>query len=637
MKKILSLLFIGSLLLSGCGETVISNATVTGFVTDTSAAAIPGATVTIAGVSGTTGSSGSYNLTGVKTGLQTISASAAGYISQTKQINVGALETNYAPAMVLSKKDGKSTDVGSGGGDVTNADGTVKITIPENALKSTQIITVTKCDLSAAPAPPSGYKFIYLVYITPVDISLEKKVTLRIPLLTEVASDVTVPFFRFDTSTLSWVAIDSGSIDAVSSTISVGLSNFGWIAAARSLGTGYGTVNGRVVSSSGPVIVGANVWYSSNITVSDPSGNYTLSNMPEGTLTINAYAAGYNANTASVTVKAGSLVYAPDIVLSPTAPLYGTITGQVISSSTSAGISGARITVSGKTAYTDSSGLFTVTDISPGSVSVTVYANGYLKKTSSATVTAGAGTTLNFSIDVTTVSTFFDDFETDKEWVKSISYVYSPKCLWNRTANSAAVKDIYAPVYVTLPDYEKNGGAIPLAYSGSYSYWFGEADKGSFMGEQLTVPPDTALSGGTSAARYQGDLTSPTISLAGYESGKLSFWTWWEVESMHCASGFDVMKIMISTDGGANWSDLATLNPVIDQAGKQEYLPYSSGGFNKEGVWVKHELDLTPYVGNDVQIRFSFDAKDNKYNGFRGWFIDDVSVTAERMSTAVRK
>jgi hypothetical protein len=43
-------------------------------------------------------------------------------------------------------------------------------------------------------------------------------------------------------------------------------------------------------------------------------------------------------------------------------------------------------------------------------------------------------------------------------------------------------------------------------------------------------------------------------------------------------------------------------------------------------VWVLEELDLSSYSGQSVNIRFSFDTRDELYNGFRGWFLDDFQI-----------
>jgi hypothetical protein len=37
-------------------------------------------------------------------------------------------------------------------------------------------------------------------------------------------------------------------------------------------------------------------------------------------------------------------------------------------------------------------------------------------------------------------------------------------------------------------------------------------------------------------------------------------------------------------------------------------------------------VDLTPFVGKRVQIRFTFDTVDALVNGFEGWYVDDVYV-----------
>lgn len=608
----------------GCGgDTPSSNATVQGLVVDTSLNPIPGATVVIGASSSTTGSNGSFTLSNVTSGLQTLSVSVAGYISATKQLTVSALETNNVPMIILERRDSKSTTIGSGGGEVLNTDGTVKLIIPENALTSDQTITVTSCDLLSAPSSsPSGYKIVYLVYITPVDISLEKKAILAIPVPSGVSA---ASFFRFNPSSLSWDTLGSGTVS--STDISIEISNFGWIAAAVPLGTSYGSVTGRIVSSTGSGISGASVWYFSQIVATDGSGYYSLSNLPADTISVNASAVGYNPSSVSVVVQAGTTVTAPDIVLSSSSSLYGSVSGKVLSASTSSPVSGARVTAGGKTAYTDSSGNYTVSDLSPGTATVNVYAYGYLNESSTVAVTAGRSASLDFSLDLYSATTFTDDFETDNGW-------WSFTSLWNRVYNPGVIPNIWNPAYVLLPD----SGYLPSAHSGSYACWFGNPADGSYIGGQSST--DTPNSGGTSDTySYKGYLTSPSISLAGYSVATLSFWTWWEIESRSTSSTgttFDVMEVEVSDDGASTWTKLARLNPDYNSPDTVN-IPYSSGGFNKAGKWIKYQYDLTAYAGKTIKIRFFFDTFDANSNGFRGWLIDDVSVDANVINPASKK
>ncbi|MEK7376767.1 MAG: carboxypeptidase regulatory-like domain-containing protein, partial [Candidatus Margulisiibacteriota bacterium] len=383
-----------------------------------------------------------------------------------------------------------------------------------------------------------------------------------------------------------------------------------------------------MVNSSGTALIGASVWVSSNTTVTDFSGDYRLNNIPPGNTTVYANTSGYSTNSVSVTVAIGTVAYASNIVLTSTSSIYGTITGKVTKASDLSAISGAKVSASGKETYTDSAGNYVLSDINPGTIGVSVNAYGFSSKTDNVSVTAGATSSKDFSMDAVSVSSFSDDFETDKGWLY--------ESLWHRVQNSSSSPDLLAPTYVTLPDYSTTNGSIPTAHGGLYSAWYGSDTRGCYIGVQETDPVDTPLSGGTSTFRMQGNMTSPSINLNGYADATLSFWAWWEVEGVNPATGFDIMKVRISKDGGATWGDLLTLNPVLDPdpASKIPYFPYSSGGYNLAGAWIKHQLPLSSYAGSTVRIRFSFDTYDRKYNGFRGWFLDDVSISPDKISVS---
>lgn len=72
---------------------------------------------------------------------------------------------------------------------------------------------------------------------------------------------------------------------------------------------------------------------------------------------------------------------------------------------------------------------------------------------------------------------------------------------------------------------------------------------------------------------------------------------------------FDNSSRAISTDGGQTWHFL---------------------GFDCTGNrWHKGRANLTPYLGQQVLIRFTFQSGDNMLNDGFGWLIDDVSVRIE--------
>jgi len=97
---------------------------------------------------------------------------------------------------------------------------------------------------------------------------------------------------------------------------------------------------------------------------------------------------------------------------------------------------------------------------------------------------------------------------------------------------------------------------------------------------------------------------------------------------------FDMMYVMISTDGRSTFTELRTLNPINDVDNLPEQN-YSSGGSNTAPIWIQPIFDLSNYTGNTVKIKFKFETKDALYNGFRGWVIDDVAVYGESVPSLI--
>lgn len=104
-------------------------------------------------------------------------------------------------------------------------------------------------------------------------------------------------------------------------------------------------------------------------------------------------------------------------------------------------------------------------------------------------------------------------------------------------------------------------------------------------------------------ASNSGTLTSTAINLAGSTDALLTFNEWSQVESF---TSFDRTRVQVSTDG-VSWVTV-----------------FESHGTNN--AWVKETVDLTPYVGGNINLRFWFDTIDPIANTFEGWYVDDVQV-----------
>lgn len=217
---------------------------------------------------------------------------------------------------------------------------------------------------------------------------------------------------------------------------------------------------------------------------------------------------------------------------------------------------------------------------------------------------------------------FFDDMENGAgNWTAT--------GLWHLQTNpqNLAIADTINPADVSLPD----SGRLPHPYSGSTVWWYGSAADGTFLG-QWDPADQVAKNGGTSTEANTGDLTSTTINLTNVQSATLSFRSWWEIEAVD-VDRYDLITVAVTADNGDTWNEVAKLNPLNDVDG-ESWRPYSSGGLGQVGQWITSQVDLSQYVGKSIQLRFTFDTVDERYNGFRGWLVDDVIVTNEATATA---
>jgi hypothetical protein len=212
---------------------------------------------------------------------------------------------------------------------------------------------------------------------------------------------------------------------------------------------------------------------------------------------------------------------------------------------------------------------------------------------------------------------FTDGFESMPAWTF--------EGFWHVQPNAMIMNSNVTDEYVKLAPNDNTAGYIPNAYSGGNCAWYGEASTGSFIGVAVQQDP---WSGGTSESSNMGSMTSPVINLTSVNEASLSFWSWFEIESVNPNEyGFDIMEIFVIELGGDTYS-LGRLNPYSDPIIEDRAaLPFTSGGFNKAPLWVNVEYDLSAYVGKDIQLKFEFRTIDNLFNGFRGWFVDDVLVT----------
>ncbi|KAF0221282.1 MAG: Cna B domain-containing [Geobacteraceae bacterium] len=158
--------------------------------------------------------------------------------------------------------------------------------------------------------------------------------------------------------------------------------------------SGKVTLNGAGLSGVTVTLGGA----ASNSTVTDANGNYAFPNSTNGTYSISAAKTGHNFTPSSIdnlTVN-GADVINQNFTATATQETYS-LSGTIHSgNNTGPVLSGATVSIAGKTATTSSTGTFSITGITAGTYAFSVFKSGYDTYTNPAYYLGSNQTALNF-------------------------------------------------------------------------------------------------------------------------------------------------------------------------------------------------------------------------------------------------
>jgi len=161
-------------------------------------------------------------------------------------------------------------------------------------------------------------------------------------------------------------------------------------------------------------------------------------------------------------------------------------------------------------------------------------------------------------------------------------------------------------------DYIELGGDRPLTLS--------------FVGStQVSVISACPHSGQYLWWSNRGDDSDMTLTrkfdLSAVERATLEFWSWYDIET-----DWDYAYVEVSADGGQTWEILTTPSGTLTDPNGNSfgcgYTGWSGGGDGPE--WIQERVDLSPYVGQEVLVRFEYITDDaiNK----PGFVLDDVAI-----------
>ncbi|MFQ5814031.1 MAG: hypothetical protein ACE5I2_12725, partial [Anaerolineae bacterium] len=181
----------------------------------------------------------------------------------------------------------------------------------------------------------------------------------------------------------------------------------------------------------------------------------------------------------------------------------------------------------------------------------------------------------------------------------------------------------------THADYLVQRSTTVHQYGADYIELQGQGDLAlTFAGStEVKLIPNDPHSGKSFWWSNRGDSSDTTLTrafdLTGLSQATLKAWLWYNIEE-----DWDYAYIEVSTDRGQTWDILTgqyttDSNPNGNSFG-QAYTGQSRASADEVPDWVEEEIDLTPYVGREILLRFEY-ITDGAVNHV-GFCVDDIAI-----------
>ncbi|MDP6947158.1 MAG: hypothetical protein QF464_23615, partial [Myxococcota bacterium] len=152
------------------------------------------------------------------------------------------------------------------------------------------------------------------------------------------------------------------------------------------------------------------------------------------------------------------------------------------------------------------------------------------------------------------------------------------------------------------------------AVSAPGAAWLGHSTCPTYYSGTLGIDCQPTSSQGTDAGAVRAILVGPAVTLPDSPGGYVaSFWVWSDVEPLGA--------------GGTTERDVLSLS--IHDIITGEAWPIASTlwlGKDTHGAWRQMAVDLRPWSGSTISLRFLFDTLDGQDNHHEGVYVDDVVI-----------
>jgi carboxypeptidase T len=117
------------------------------------------------------------------------------------------------------------------------------------------------------------------------------------------------------------------------------------------------------------------------------------------------------------------------------------------------------------------------------------------------------------------------------------------------------------------------------------------------------------------------------VNLANKCYASLSFWAKWNIEA-----GYDFVQVKVSTNNGTSWT---ALSGKYTKPGSTNQIPGSPLYDGIQSTWVKEDVNLSAFVGQNIKIRFTLQS--DAYTVADGFYYDDITITSMDVNTGINE